>query len=639
MIKNKLHLIKLSLCCLLALVLTACASKPSTDTHQSQITDSTKTQDEQQASLIDTQVNRLKQAVKLAQEAKYQQSLRTLDSINLKFLPQQLYWLALETAATSSLAEQDGQLTLQLLDKFAPKQLNQQRYYSLFNFKAEAFLLTDNLEASIQQRFNQAAAASNTEEENQAYLHLWPALKQLDAEALNQLTNQEKSLEKQGWYQLALTWRSLAIDTNPDAFNHQWQTWQAQWQNHSAQTFMPEEMLQFAELASIQVKHLGVFLPQEGVLAAAGRAIQNSLIAAQLTALAQGENAPKLTFFNSYNQDLTQLYAQAQQAGVDLVIGPLAKAEVTLLESLDSLPLPTLALNYGTTHQLNSGLYQLGLSAEDEAEEVAHKAWQSGLRHALVLTPDGSWGTRVEQSFIKEWQKLGGQVDLTSQFGKSKSIDMALRELLEVELSQQRHQKITRLLGQRPDFTPYSRKDSDFVFLHATPASARQIKPALDFLLAGHLPVLATSSIYTGEANADLNKDMDGLIFGDIPWYVEEATDISAAIRAAWPNEMQSYGRLYALGQDAYFLALRLHLLESLPEASFAGATGRLRPIQGKFKRQLSWAKFSAGLARQLVADSLEELVPLPEIATTKLEATENENENENDDAQTDNSL
>lgn len=613
-------------------MLAACASKPSTTQgHQPHTNKSTQYKDEQNASLADAQAQKLKQAVQLVQEAKYQQALHTLDKINLKFLPQQLYWLALETAATASLAEGDGRLALQLMDKFAPKQLNQQRHYLLFKFTADALLLTDNLDASIQQRFNQAAAANNLEEEGQAYLHLWHSLNLLDAEQLNQLIHSIQPPEKQGWYELALVRRSLAIEVNPPLFNKLWQTWHSDWPHHSAQTFMPEEMSHLAELASVEIKHLGIFLPQEGVLAAAGRAIQNSLIAAQLADLAAGRSVPKLSFFNSYDKDLAQLYEEALQADVELVIGPLAKAQVTLLENLNTVPLPTLALNYGTSKQpLSKDLYQLGLSAEDEAEEVATKAWASGFRNALVLTPDGSWGTRVEQSFVRKWEKLGGTVDLTNQFGKSKSIDIAMRELLEVELSQQRHQKITRLLGIRPKFTPYSRGDSDFVFLHATPSDARQIKPALDFLLAGHLPVLATSSIYTGEANADLNKDMDGLIFGDIPWYVEEATDISAAIRAAWPNEMQSYGRLYALGQDAYFLALRLHLLENLPEASFTGATGRLRPTQGRFKRQLSWAKFSTGLARQLVADSLEELVPLPEIEETEeLEETDAANQDD----------
>ena len=76
--------------------------------------------------------------------------------------------------------------------------------------------------------------------------------------------------------------------------------------------------------------------------------------------------------------------------------------QVQALQQRETLPLPTLALNYGDRAEAETtpaNLYQYGLAAEDEAVQIAEKAWTDGLRRALVMVPKGNWGERIYAAF------------------------------------------------------------------------------------------------------------------------------------------------------------------------------------------------------------------------------------------------
>ncbi len=554
---------------------------------------------------IETQLAKLETAIRLTQQQRHQESLDLLQTLQTPLLPIENHWQALQVAAVSSLALDNGWLALRLIDRFSQQlpDLNQQQQYLFFGYKADAFMLTGFYKNALQQRHNQALAAQDKSQQQVAYQALWLNLLKINGETLRDLQEQETQPLLLGWLELALV-RQM-ITEQPELFISNLEAWHNIWAYHPAKTFMPEEIEFLTKLSQQQVQHLGVFLPESGVMAESANALRNALIARQLDAINKGYPAPKITFYNTEGALIDDLYHQAKQDGVEVVIGPLAKARVDLLERRAKLPLPTLALNYGNDEKFrNKSLYQFGLSAENEAEQVALKAWQSGFRRALILTPENNWGMRIKESFIDAWQKLGGEVTYTREYGKTLTIDKSLRELLEVQLSEQRHRRIINLLGKRPYFSPRHREDSDFMFIHATPADARQIKPALSFLRASNLPVLATSSVYTGASDPSRDKDMDGIIFCDIPWYLEEGNLLEQTIRQAWPNKMVNYGRLYAMGADAYLLAQRLPLLKALPEIRIDGATGRLSQANRRIKRELQWAQFNQGKVEPLTANA-----------------------------------
>ncbi len=601
---RQLKLYRLGLLCLLLLLLAGCSGKVTEAPPKPETVSERAAHPNPE---VESQLVKLDAASILTQQQRYQESLSLLQSLQLSLLPKKYHWQALEVAATNSLALENGWQALRLIQHFSQEltNLNRQQQYLLFGYRADAFLLTGFYSNALKNRHNQAATALNKQQQEVTYKTLWETMQQISTESLVTLQKQEKQTLLGGWIDLALVKRTV-ID-HPELFVTRLNQWHTTWPRHPAQTFMPKEMQLLVKLSKEQVQHLGVFLPETGPLADAAEVLRDALIARQLASLKNGYPTPRLTFFNTQGNSIDKLYSQAIEAGVEVVIGPLAKANVSLIENRSSLPLPTLALNYGNNLNFrNKSLYQFGLSAENEAEQVALKAWQSGFRRALVLTPENSWGTRVKDSFVLAWEKLGGEVTHSRQYGGSLTLDKSLRELLEVQLSQQRHQRLTRLLGQRPHFAPRPREDSDFLFLHATTATARQIKPALSFLMAANLPVLATSSVYTGNSNPSQDKDMNGIAFCDIPWYLQADNLLEKTIRATWPENISRYGRLYAMGADAYLLAQRMPLLNALPESQIDGATGRLSHTDRRILRKLQWAQFNNGRVEPLAANAFE---------------------------------
>lgn len=600
---NKFSAQYLVLLLLLLTLVSGCATSP-----QPQVDSNIQSRVPHPDPAVEQQLLRLDSAEILAQEGNYQQSLDLILSINLDRLPGPDLWRLLQLAANTSLTLEDGRVALQQINRVsdALTEISVAQQYQIAGYRAEAFALTGHFPAAIQQSFSQTLLATNAEQQTRAVDKLWQHLSQLSGEQLDNLSRTERQTLLLGWIELALVRQKAS--GNFEAFQQLMQSWEERWPNHPAKEALPEDLQMLAELSRQSISHLGIFLPSTGPFAETAQAIKNAIIARHLYAAKQGQHQPQISFYDTQSASLDELYQQAKENQVEVVIGPLAKSRVDLLERRSRLPIPTLALNYGNDPDFpNQDLFQFGLSAENEAQEVAQKAWQQGFRRALSLTPEGSWGTRVEASFIEAWTQLGGEITHKQQFGDSKSLDAALRELLEVQHSQQRHQRLIRLLGQRPHFVARPREDSDFLFLHANTATARQVKPALSFLMASRLPVMATSSVYSGRPNPTQDRDMNEIAFADISWYLQPEDDLQKLVRNAWPNEMLRYGRLYAMGADAYLLAQRLELLESLPATRLDGATGRLSHENRRIQRELPWAQFIGGRPQPLPEQAFEQ--------------------------------
>jgi outer membrane PBP1 activator LpoA protein len=183
-------------------------------------------------------------------------------------------------------------------------------------------------------------------------------------------------------------------------------------------------------------------------------------------------------------------------------------------------------------------------------------------------------------------------------------IASAIQELLKLEGSKARHQALTRQLGRRLHFEPRLRDDFDFIFMAAFPRQARQLRPQLRFHGATDIPLYATSHVYGGVYNPEADRDLDGVMFGDMPWILE--SDIAEpalhqSINAHWGKRSATYGRLFALGIDAFNVLSHLGPLRAGPYAQYQGVTGRLRlDAEGRLRRGLTWATFEGGQVRTL---------------------------------------
>ncbi|NLC20819.1 MAG: penicillin-binding protein activator, partial [Halomonadaceae bacterium] len=350
----------------------------------------------------------------------------------------------------------------------------------------------------------------------------------------------------------------------------------------------PADLLALRELRGQEVRHIAVFLPESGPLSSVAESIRAGMRAQHLHSV-ERSGCVQLTFLDSQHGNLEALYTEARNRGAQVVIGPLAKGLVTELESRDSVPLPTLALNYGDNPgNRANGLFQYGLSAEDEARQVARRGREDGHRSSALLVPNNEWGSRVGRAFTEAWSENGGAITNSVSYNPQGAATESARQAVS---------------GGHPDM----------LFLLALPSYARQVPPNLDYIGATDLPIYATSHLYEGRPQPLLDHDLDDVTFVDIPWQIPdaavggvEALPYLDSYQELLPEADPGTFRLMAMGVDAYELARRLPQLQLLPESEYHGATGRLvAGPDGRVQRWLPWARFERGVPRPILSFDL----------------------------------
>ncbi|SIT09344.1 hypothetical protein SAMN05421760_11453 [Neptunomonas antarctica] len=424
---------------------------------------------------------------------------------------------------------------------------------------------------------------------------IWQALQSTNnADLYTALQQPNNNYLLQGWLELALAARSIADVTTQ---TNNIENWLNLWQLHPAAQLMPGTVASPQSAELINVARIGILLPSSGALASAAKAIQDGIMTAHYAQQNTGSSAPELIFIDS------SLYTSADeilQSVVDknlqLVIGPLDKDKVNSLSQYGSLPIPFLALNYIDENAEN--LYQFGLSAEDEARDAATQAINAGKRMALILTPDTDWGKRSETAFADTFTQLGGSVVERKTFIKD-SLNQDIAELLKTDESKNRAKSLRRVTGLNFEFEERRRQDADVILLSARPQDARLIKPILSYYFAGDLPIYATSQVFSGEIDPASDLDLNGIMFGDIPWVLSPPSPNRLSLSAIRDNTDTRFGRLYALGIDAYNLYPYLQQLSAAQGAILQGETGQLSLTQNnKIHRHLQWAVFDNGTPR-----------------------------------------
>lgn len=148
------------------------------------------------------------------------------------------------------------------------------------------------------------------------------------------------------------------------------------------------------------------------------------------------------------------------------------------------------------------------------------------------------------------------------------------------------------------------------IFIAANSRQARLIKPQLKFHHAQDLPVYATSHISSSTGNPDDDRDLNEILFVDIPWMLNNRNiPDHKQISRLWPDSSQRFSRLFALGIDAYRMIPSLRRLMINPEESLMHHTGQLSVDKtGRIKRSLLMATYENGKAKLLKAPSTQHL-------------------------------
>ncbi len=442
-------------------------------------------------------------------------------------------------------------------------------------------------------------AAARADDSNQQLVHdqIWQTLQLLDDDALRLYAGAAQNYALRGWIELTRVYRGdqFSVRNQLDAIRQ----WQRTWNQHAAAAVMPTPLRELEIMWENRPRHIALILPLQQ---AAGAAIQEGFLSAYYRALSTTREVPRLSVYDSSEETrIRSLYNEAVSNGADLVIGPLNKTMVNELHSRGRLPVPTLALNYADDPGPGpANLYQYGLAPEDEIQQAAALAWNAGYRNAAVITPDGSDYLRLQDTFARMWNGMGGQVVSRSSFGADADYADVVKRLMAIDSSENRAERLRDILPRSSiDFTPRRRADIDFIFLMANPRQGRQIKPTLAFYYAEDLPVISMPSINDGLRNQSANTDLDGIVFTDAPWVLDQNSAMKTEVEANLRPTQGPLQRLRAMGIDAFMLHGRLAQMAAQGAESLQGTTGTLTMYDNRqIHRRLQFARFENGIAR-----------------------------------------
>lgn len=319
----------------------------------------------------------------------------------------------------------------------------------------------------------------------------------------------------------------------------------------------PEKPIENTEIKPTEntPETIAILLPLSGNLSGVGQTILDGIKAAH-------KQDPKDYILQDYDTSsvpINSIYTSAVENGASKVIGPFRKST---LEQLTQITVPTVGLNYIQEKQSPANnFFQFGLSPEDEAIQVVQYALNQGQKRVAILTPDSSWGDRLQVAIQKAVNDRLGQVVLTESY-RDNSISYL-----------QPAQNVAARVN-----------DIDAVLIAASPTQARRLYPDLRQQIKA-LPIYATSHVFSGLADTQSDAVLEGLLFTETPWVLDN------------PESSSSFPRLFAMGMDAYQIATQINDLKSFGNA-LNGKTGRIRlSSDGSLHRNLTWARFSKGRA------------------------------------------
>lgn len=242
--------------------------------------------------------------------------------------------------------------------------------------------------------------------------------------------------------------------------------------------------------------------------------------------------------------DVEAAFAQARATGARVIVGPLVRDDLRTIAAA-GIDAPTvLALNQLDDAQpLPPNMYELTLSVESDARQLARLAREAGAQTVAVVGSDSPLQKRFAAAFVDAWLLQGGAAPVTLRFDRSPEMLALLRREL-------------------------ARTPVDAVVLAVDSADAALVKP-----------YLGTRAAYAGSTVNDrpspqAMRDLEDLRFVEIPWLATpDAREFASIPRGDFANA--ALDRLYALGVDAFQVAQML-AEGRVDRIELDGATGHL---------------------------------------------------------------
>ena len=438
-------------------------------------------------------------------------------------------------------------------------------------------------------------------EQNQ--LQLWKILTSLQRAELRTKQQQTRDPMLASWIELAL----ISIENNgrPRSLAMAVEQWKQRYPEHPISPALLATITSQKPTLIGRVDRIALLLPLTSRHGRAAQAVRDGFMA--MDRANNDPDKPRVQIYDiGDNPDAADdYYKQAVKEGAQLIVGPLGVEAVERVARRTDLSVPTLLLSHTQSDIESPNVYQFGLPPEQEAQQAAERAYLDGYRQAAVLFPENDWGKRMQVAFTDHWQRLGGILIKSQPYDpKAGDYSQPIRDLLNISQSMERKQLLQNLLKQKLELEPRARADIDFIFLAADPIRGRLIKPQLNYHQAAKIPVYATSHIYLGKPDSAKDADLNGVIFGDMPWMLlgnPRMESLREKLQQNWPYAYSPYDRLFALGVDSYAVIPHLGRIASSESVRFNGVTSGLSVDRhGRLHRQLIWARFRRGVPRIL---------------------------------------
>lgn len=257
------------------------------------------------------------------------------------------------------------------------------------------------------------------------------------------------------------------------------------------------------------------------------------------------------------SDQLAAALASARERGVGVVVGPLPRAAVSDVIEGRRAASPMVALNFPESDgTAPADMVAVALSLEVEAQRIVNVALAEfvGTRRAdarprvAVVSRPGGLERRIAQAFVSTLRAAG---DVPVQ----------------VEWSPETAARAAALLA-----TP----TLEAVFLALTARDAAQLRA----LIPREAQIFGTSLLYAGDPRASpeaatLAHDLDGVRFTEMPWLLQPDHPAVMIYPQPSPPLTTELSRLYALGIDAYRIAIAW--MKGERRFDIDGVTGRLR--------------------------------------------------------------
>jgi hypothetical protein len=427
------------------------------------------------------------------------------------------------------------------------------------------------------------------------YEMVWSTLRSMSISALDQLKVKTNDPDSDAW--LALVDLFALDPSSSKNFNRQLDSWQRRNPEHPANRYVLSQISYKANTGPRRIRQVALLLPISSSFAEAAEAIRDGFLF--LSEQSDPSDRPVIRIYDFGNQtDLIHAYYDAAvRDQADFIVGPVGTAAVKELAKRSEFPIPTLLLgNVDHPDGPHSRVYQISLSPEDDAAAVAERALNDGHRRVVALYPDTSQGHRVFAAWRQIFQDHGGILIQSHAYDINVSDhSQILRAMFHLDHSDARRKALQNTLRDTAQlkFLTRRRQDIDTLFLLGNSNQTRLIKPQIDFHHAHDLVVYSLNSNYAGTPDTVKDLDLEGIVFGDMPWVLNHGIR-SQVLRNRVPQQESRDGtvldRLFALGMDAYGLINNISGMQQNGNLIYPGITGDLSvSTTGRVHRRLEW--------------------------------------------------